>query len=149
MNSDEKLVLLVDDNEDDVFFTKRAFVKSNIANRVAVAKDGEEALDFLFARGSYSGRDLTDMPVLTLLDLKMPRVDGLQVLKAMRAHPRTKCLPVVILTASKEETDIARSYVEGCNAYMTKPVDFSQLSRAIRELGLFWLVLNEPPLPVP
>lgn len=140
-----KIILLVDDNEHDVFLTQRALKKSNIANEVVVAWDGQEALDYLFGQGKYAGRDLTQMPVLTLLDIKMPKVDGFEVLKQMRSNPRTRLLSVVCLTASKEERDIFKGYTEGCNAYVTKPVDFDQFAEAVKQLGLFWLVLNEPP----
>jgi two-component system, response regulator len=140
-----KTILLVDDNQDDVFLTLRALKKSNIANEVIVAKDGVEALDYLFGTGEHSGRDLRQMPVVTLLDLNMPRMNGHQVLKKIRGNPLTRLLPVVILTASKEETDIFKSYELGSNAYIRKPVDFIQFAEAIKQLGLFWLVLNEPP----
>ncbi len=110
-----------------------------------MAGDGEGALDYLFSRGKFAGRDLDETPVLTLLDLKMPRMDGLEVLRQMRACPRTRYLPVVILTASREDGDRIQSYAEGCNAYVTKPVDFDQFAEDVRQLGLFWLVLNEPP----
>lgn len=143
----EKVILLVDDNEHDVFLTQRAFNKSNIANELVIAHDGQEALDYLFGKGQYSERDLSQMPVVTLLDIKMPRVDGFEVLKQVRANPRTKYLPVVMLTTSKEEIDIIKGYAEGCNAYVTKPVGFDQFADAIKQLGLFWLVLNEPPRP--
>jgi two-component system response regulator len=141
----DKIILLVDDNENDVFLTQRALKRSNIANQVVVENDGQGALDYLFGKGKYSGRDLGRMPVVTLLDLKMPRVDGFEVLKQMRANPKTRHLPVVILTASKEDIDIVKGYTEGCNAYVTKPVDFDQFAEAVKQLGLFWLVLNEPP----
>jgi two-component system, response regulator len=140
-----KTILLVDDNENDVFLTQRALKKNNIANEVVVASDGQEALDYLYGNGKYAGRDLTQMPVVTLLDLKMPRVDGFEVLKQVRANSKTKHLPIVILTASKEDIDIVKGYTQGCNAYVTKPVDFDQFAEAVRQLGLFWLVLNEPP----
>ena len=140
-----KIILLVDDSENDVFLTQRAIKKNNIANQIIVASDGQEALDYLFGQGRYTGRDLSQMPVVTLLDLKMPRIDGFEVLKQIRAHPQTRHLPVVILTSSKEDIDIAKGYIEGCNAYVVKPVDFDQFADAIRQLGLFWLVLNEAP----
>jgi two-component system, response regulator len=141
----DKTILLVDDNEHDVFLTQRALKKNRISNQVVVANDGQEALDYLFGQGKYDGRDLSQMPVITLLDLKMPRVDGFEVLKRIRANPHTQHLPVVILTASKEDVDIVKGYNGGCNAYVVKPVDFEQFAEAIRQLGLFWLVLNEPP----
>lgn len=141
-----KTILLVDDNENDVILTQRALKKNNIANNVVVAYDGEEALDYLFCRGKYINRDVNcDIPVVTLLDLKMPKVHGLEVLKQIRENPTTKNLPVVILTSSKEDIDIIESYNLGCNAYVRKPVDFNQFTEAIKQLGLFWLVLNEPP----
>jgi two-component system, response regulator len=140
-----KTILLVDDNEHDVFLTQRALKKSNIANQVVVANDGQEALDYLFGTGKYAERDLSQMPVVTLLDLKMPRVDGFEVLKQIRANASTRNLPVVILTASREDIDIVKSYTQGCNAYVTKPVDFDQFADAVKQLGLFWLLLNEPP----
>jgi two-component system, response regulator len=141
----DKIILLVDDNENDVFLTQRALKRSNIVNQVIVENDGQAALDYLFGSGKYSGRDVSQMPIVTLLDLKMPRVDGFEVLRQVRANPKTKHLPVVILTASKEDIDIVKGYTEGCNAYVTKPVDFDQFAEAVKQLGLFWLVLNEPP----
>jgi two-component system response regulator len=140
-----KMILLVDDNPDDVFLTLRALKRNNIANEVVVASDGVEAIEYLFGTGKYSGRDLKNMPVVTLLDLKMPKMDGLEVLKLMRINEITKLLPVVVLTASREDSDIIKSYRMGCNAYVHKPVDFEQFAEAIRRLGLFWLLLNEPP----
>jgi two-component system, response regulator len=143
-----KIILLVDDNKNDVLLAQRALKKSNLANDVVVANDGEEALDYLFCRGKYAGSDANcDLPVVTLLDLKMPKVDGLEVLKQIRNNPRTKNLPVIILTSSREETDIIQSYNLGCNAYVRKPVEFNQFVEAVKQLGLFWLVLNEPPIP--
>jgi two-component system, response regulator len=141
----DKAILLVDDSEHDIFLTQRALKKSNIANELVIAHDGEEALDYLFGKGKYAGRDLSQMPVVTLLDIKMPRLDGFEVLKQIRANAGTRYLPVVILTASKEDVDIVKSYSEGCNAYVTKPVGFDQFAEAIHQLGLFWMVLNEPP----
>ena len=141
----EKVVLLVEDNADDVDLTLRAFKKNNLANEVVVAADGVEALDYLFGTGAYAGRDLSDMPQLILLDLKLPRVDGLEVLRRIRADDRTRFLPVVILTTSKEEPDMVQSYNLGANSYIRKPVDFSEFSEAARQLGLYWLVLNETP----
>ena len=141
----DKIILLVDDNENDVFLAQRTLKKSNIANDVVVVGDGQEALDYLFGKGKYTGRDLTQMPVVTLLDLKMPKVDGFEVLRQIRANPQIRLLPVVCLTSSKLEIDIIKGYNEGCNAYVTKPVDFDQFAEAVKQLGLFWLVLNEPP----
>ncbi|MBI2852507.1 MAG: response regulator [Chloroflexi bacterium] len=141
----EKTILLVDDNEHDVFLIQRALKKSNMVAQVVVAWDGDEALDYLFGTGKYAGRNLNDTPELTLLDLKMPRVNGFEVLKRVRADLRTKYLPVVILTASKEEVDIANSYAMGANAYVGKPVDFDEFAEAVYRLGLFWLDINESP----
>jgi two-component system response regulator len=142
-----KCILLVDDSKNDVLLAQRALSKSNIANDVVVAGDGEEALDYLFCRGKYAARDVScDPPVVILLDLKMPKMDGLEVLKQIRQNPKTKSLPVVILTCSREETDVIQSYNLGCNAYVRKPVDFVQFVEAVKQLGLFWLVLNEPPI---
>jgi len=139
----EKPILLAEDNPDDVVLTLRAFRKNNIMNEVVVAHDGIEALDYLFATGDYAGRDTSVMPQIILLDLKMPKLGGLEVLKRLRADPRTKLLPVIILTSSKEEQDVLTGYELGANSYIRKPVDFAQFSEAIRQLGLYWLVLNE------
>jgi two-component system response regulator len=138
-------ILLVEDNPDDVDLTLRAFQKNNIANEVVVARDGVEALDYLFARGSHADRDPARSPSVVLLDLKLPRIDGLEVLGQIRADERTKLLPVVILTSSKEEQDLIRGYALGANSYIRKPVDFAQFMEAVRQLGLYWLVLNEGP----
>lgn len=138
-------ILLVEDNPDDVALTLRAFKKSNILNEVIVAQDGAEALNYLFATGDYAGRDTGVMPHLILLDLKLPKMDGMEVLRRMRADARTRLLPVVILTSSKEEQDVIDGYNLGCNSYIRKPVDFAQFSEAIRQLGLYWLILNETP----
>ena len=143
MNS--RLILLIDDNPSDVELTKRALEKRHINNQLLVAEDGKEALDYLFAEGVHAGRDVTDLPTLVLLDLKLPKLDGLQVLRRIRADPRTKRLPVVILTSSSEEQDLAAGYDLGANSYIRKPVDFAQFAEAIEYLGLYWLVLNEPP----
>lgn len=142
---DNRTILLVEDNPDDVELTLRAFRKNNIANEVIVARDGEEALDYLFAQGKYRGRDLNDMPAVVLLDLKLPKFDGIEVLRRIRAEERTKLLPVVILTSSKEEQDLLNGYKFGCNSYVRKPVDFTRFLEAARQLGLYWLVLNEAP----
>jgi two-component system response regulator len=141
----EKVILLVEDNPDDEALTLRAFKKNNISNEVIVAHDGAEALDYLFGRGVYSGRDTTVTPAVTLLDLKLPKVDGLEVLKQVRADDRTKLIPVVILTSSKEEQDLVNGYRLGANSYIRKPVNFGQFLEAVRQLGLYWLVLNEGP----
>jgi len=143
MNS--KIILLVEDNPSDVALTQRALTKSHVANELVVAEDGQEALDYLFGTGVHLGRDVTETPALILLDLKLPRVDGLQVLRQIRADERTRRLPVVILTSSKEEQDVAQSYDLGANSYIRKPVDFTQFVEAIQHMGLYWLVMNEPP----
>lgn len=139
------MILLVEDNPDDEALTLRAFKKSNILNEVVVARDGVEALDFLFATGTYCDRDPNIMPQIVLLDIKLPKIDGLEVLRRLRADERTQMLPVIILTSSKEEQDLINGYKFGCNSYIRKPVDFSQFSESIRQLGLYWLVLNEIP----
>jgi two-component system response regulator len=138
-------ILLVEDNPDDVELTLRAFQKNNIANEVMVARDGVEALDYLFARGAHADRDPARSPSVVLLDLKLPRIDGLEVLGQIRRDERTKLLPVVILTSSKEEQDLIKGYALGANSYIRKPVDFAQFMEAVRQLGLYWLVLNESP----
>ncbi len=142
----EKIILLVEDNPNDEELTLRALRKSNIANTVIVVRDGPEALDFLFARGAYAQRDLTQAPQLVLLDLQLPKIGGLDVLKALRADDRTSCLPIVMLTSSREEQDMLRSYKLGANSYIQKPVDFTQFTEAVRQLGLYWLVLNQTPV---
>lgn len=139
----EKTILLVEDNPDDELLTLLAIKDNNIVNEVIVAHDGEEALDYLFGNGKYKERDLNLMPQVILLDLKLPKVDGLGVLKQIRLNPLTRLLPVVILTSSKEERDIINSYHLGANSYIRKPVDFEQFSDSIKQLGLYWLVLNE------
>jgi two-component system response regulator len=140
-----KTILLVEDNPDDEALTIRALKKNNIQNEVILTRNGVEALDYLFGTGAHSGRDLSVMPTLILLDLKLPKIDGLEVLRRIRADERTKLLSVVILTSSKEEKDLVEGYSLGANSYIRKPVDFSQFAEAIRELGLYWLVLNETP----
>ena len=140
-----KMILLVEDNPDDEALTMRALSKNNIGNELVVARDGAEALDFLFCTGAYAGRDPRDAPQVVLLDLKLPKVDGLEVLRRIRANERTRLLPVVILTSSKEEQDLITSYSLGANSYVRKPVDFNQFVEAVRQLGLYWLVLNEIP----
>jgi two-component system response regulator len=141
----EKVILLVEDNPDDEELTLRALKKNNIQNDVVVARDGAEALDYLFGTGAYTGRDLRIMPAVTLLDLKLPKVDGLEVLRRLRTDERTQLLPVVILTSSKEEQDLLTGYKLGANSYIRKPVDFLQFNEAVRNLGLYWLLLNESP----
>jgi len=139
------MILLVEDNPDDEALTLRALRKNNIKNEVQVAHDGVEALDFLFATGQYSGRNVADVPELILLDLKLPRVDGLEVLRRIREAEQTRLLPVVVLTTSNEDQDRLRSYDLGANSYVRKPVDFQQFIGAVGQLGLYWLILNEKP----
>jgi two-component system response regulator len=139
-----KIILLVEDNADDEKLTLRALKKNNILNEVVVARNGVEALDYLFGTGTYAGRNLSVMPQVVLLDLKLPKLDGMEVLRRVRADDRTKFLPVVILTSSNEEIDRINGYCLGANSYVRKPVDFNQFSDAARQLGLYWLVLNEP-----
>lgn len=145
MSDTHKIILLVEDNPDDEALTLRALKKNNIYNEVIVAHDGVEALDYLFGTGQYTGRDIVDQPQLILLDLKLPKIDGLEVLRRLRDNNQTKTLPVVILTTSNEERDILSSYTLGANSYIRKPVDFEQFMEAVRQLGLYWLVLNTPP----
>jgi len=142
---ENKVILLVEDNPDDVMLTLRAFKKNNILNEVIVVRDGEEALQWLFCEGKYSERAATVSPSLILLDLKLPKIGGLDVLKRMRADDRTKLLPVVILTSSKEDQDLCKGYTYGANSYVRKPVDFDEFIEAVRQLGLYWLMINEPP----
>jgi two-component system response regulator len=138
-------ILLVEDNPDDEVLTLRAFRKNNISNEIVVARDGVEALDYLFATGDHAGRDRADTPQVVLLDLKLPKLSGLDVLRRMRAEPITKLLPVIILTTSSEESDVLSGYELGANSYIRKPVDFTQFVESVRQLGLYWLVLNQPP----
>ncbi len=140
-------ILLVEDNTKDIKLTLQALQDENLSNHIEVARDGEEALEFIFCRGPYSGRRFDRPPRLVLLDLKLPKVDGLEVLKTMKGDPRTKAIPVVILTASKEEQDLVEGYKLGANAYIQKPVDFDQFRQIVKQLGLFWLVVNQPPPP--
>ena len=141
----ERTILLVEDNPDDEALTLRAFAKNQITNPVAIARDGVEALDYLFATGAHAGRDAAERPAVVLLDLKLPKLDGIDVLKRIRADERTRLLPVVILTSSREEQDIIDGYRFGCNSYVRKPVDFDRFLEAARQLGLYWLLLNEAP----
>jgi CheY-like chemotaxis protein len=141
----KKVILLIEDNPDDQELTLHAFKANNISNEVVVARDGVEALDYLFCSGAYAGRDARIGPAVTLLDLNMPKIDGLEVLKRIRSDPRTKLLPVVVLTSSKEDQDLIRSYGLGANSYIRKPVDFTQFNEAVRQLGMYWLLINEPP----
>ena len=138
-------ILLVEDNPDDVELTLRALKNQNVSNHIEVVRDGAEALDFIFCTGKYEHRSIENTPRLILLDLKLPKVDGLGVLEKIKSDPRTKAIPVVILTSSREERDIVESYKLGVNSYITKPVDFEQFSESVRQLGLYWLLLNEPP----
>jgi CheY-like chemotaxis protein len=140
-----KIILLVEDNLSDINLTKRALEKAHITNELVITEDGEDALDYLFGTGNYAGRDPHQMPALVLLDIKLPGIDGIEVLKRVRESPITHRQPIVILTSSKEERDIASSYDLGANSYIRKPVDFNQFAEAIHHLGLYWLVLNEAP----
>ncbi|MBA2443322.1 MAG: response regulator [Rubrobacter sp.] len=141
----KKVILLVEDNPDDEALAVRALQKSNVANEIVVARDGVEALEYLFAMGAYAGRDTSVMPQVVLLDLKLPRVDGLEVLRHLRADRRTRLLPVVLMTSSREEQDLIDGYGLGANSFIRKPVDFNQFSQAVQQLKLYWLVLNESP----
>jgi CheY-like chemotaxis protein len=141
----KKVILLVEDNPDDEMLTLRAMKKNNIANEIIVTRDGAEAVDYIFRKGKYAERDLDESPQVILLDLNLPKIGGLDVLKRIRSDERTTLYPVVILTSSKEERDLVESYRLGANSYIRKPVDFNQFSEAIRQLGLYWLVLNEVP----
>lgn len=141
----QQAILLVEDNPNDEALTLRAFKQNNIQNPVVVARDGAEALDYLFSTGAYAGRDKRDVPHLIILDLKLPKVDGLEVLRKLRADEALRAIPVVILTSSKEEQDIMSAYDLGTNAYVQKPVDFTKFSEAVKHLGMFWLLLNEAP----
>jgi two-component system response regulator len=143
-----KVILLVEDNASDEKLTLVAFKKCGVANEVVVVRDGVDALDYLFGTGKHAGRDTSLLPTVVLLDLKLPRIGGLEVLHKIRTSERTKVLPVIVLTSSKEDDDVMRSYELGANAYVRKPVDFSEFAGAAKALGLFWLLLNEPP-PVP
>jgi two-component system response regulator len=141
---EEKIILLVEDNPDDVELTIRALKKNNISNRMVVAKDGVEALDYLLGTGVHAGRNVKELPIVILLDLKLPKIDGLEVLKRIRQNELTRLLPVVILTSSAEEKDKINGYKLGANSYVCKPVDFAQFTEAIKTLGLYWLIWNEP-----
>jgi CheY-like chemotaxis protein len=139
----QKTILLVEDNADDEELTMRALKKNNVTNNLVVARDGVEALDFLSGTGAYAGRDTALLPGLVLLDLKLPKIDGLEVLRRIRADPRTRRMPVTVLTSSREEQDLIKSYDLGANSYIRKPVQFDQFTEAVRQLGLYWLILNE------
>lgn len=145
MSAKDKIILLVEDNPDDEALAIRALKRNHISNTIVVAHDGVEALDFLFGVGIHNGRDISIKPTVILLDLKLPRIDGIEVLRRLREDDRTKLLPVVVLTTSSEEQDMLDSYSLGCNSYIRKPVDFIQFSDAIRQLGMYWLLMNEPP----
>ena len=140
----EKMILLVEDNPDDEELTTRALRHARIANEIVVARDGAEALEFLFGEGAYAGRDVARMPAVILLDLKLPKLSGLDVLHRLRADPRTKLIPTVVLTSSSEDEDMLKSYQFGANSYVRKPVDFGQFATAVSQLGVYWLLLNEP-----
>jgi CheY-like chemotaxis protein len=142
-------VLLVEDNPEDLELALRSLRKAKVANHIQVARDGVEALDFIFCEGPYSARKITDAPRVVLLDLKLPKIDGLEVLRRVKSDPRTKVIPVVVLTSSKEQSDIIESYGLGVNSYIVKPVDFEKFSEAVSHLGLYWLLFNEPPKIVP
>ena len=139
----EKVILLIEDNPDDEALTTRALRRSNIVNDIIVAHNGAEGLDYLFARGAYTGRNTNELPALVLLDLKLPKIDGLEVLRRIRSDDRTRLLPVVMLTSSSEEKDIIESYHLGANSYVRKPVEFEQFAESVRQLGLYWLLINE------
>jgi CheY-like chemotaxis protein len=141
----EKMILLVEDNPDDEELTTRALRQAKIANEIVVARDGSEALDFMFGQGKYEGRDLATMPAVILLDLKLPKLSGLEVLQRLRADARTKVVPVVVLTSSSEDEDMLRSYRFGANSYVRKPVEFGSFANAVAQLGLYWILLNQPP----
>jgi two-component system response regulator len=141
----EKMILLVEDNPNDEELTLRALRKANIANEVAIARDGQEALDFLFGAGKYAGREPPTMPAVVLLDLKLPKLDGIDVLQRIRADPRTKFIPVVVLTSSSEDEDMVRSYQSGANSYVRKPIEFSAFANAVTQLGMYWVLINQIP----
>ncbi len=141
----DKLILLVEDNPDDEELTLRALKHAKLANEIAIARDGREALDFLFGKGQYANRDVSRMPTVILLDLKLPKLGGLEVLEALRGDPRTQLIPVVVLTSSSEDEDMLRSYKLGANSYVRKPVEFGSFANAVSQLGLYWMLLNQPP----
>ena len=141
----DKVILLVEDNPNDEELTLRALRRSSIKNEVVVARDGAEALDYLFGTGAHAGRDTTELPTVTLLDIRLPKVDGLEVLRRVRADERTRLLPVVLLTSSKEDRDLVEGYASGANSFVRKPIEFSEFAEAVRQLGLYWLLWNEPP----
>ena len=145
MSENQVEILLVEDNPNDVELTLHAFKAHNLANRIEVVRDGAEALEFVFCTGAYAYRRIEDGPKVVLLDLKLPKVDGLEVLRRVKSDPRTRAIPVVVLTSSREERDIVESYELGVNSYIVKPVNFEQFTEAVRSLGLYWLLLNQPP----
>ena len=147
MNNGAKMILLIEDNEHDEQLVLRALRKSNIANHTVVARDGAEGLDYLFATGKYAGRDSAELPTVVLLDIKLPKIDGLEVLRRVRADERTKLLPIILLTSSKEQNDRLVGYSNGANSFVRKPIEAAEFTEAIRQLGLYWLLLNEPPPP--
>ncbi len=147
MTEKDPQILLVEDDPKDVKLTLHALKVENLANTIHVARDGEEALDFLFCRGEFAGRSFDHPPRLVLLDLKLPKVNGLEILHEVKGDPRTQAIPVVVLTSSREESDLMKSYKLGANAYIQKPLDFDAFRQAVKQLGLFWLVVNEPPPP--
>jgi len=146
MNSEELDILLVEDNQDDMDLALHALRREKLANHIFVARDGEEALDFLFCRGTFADRSFDHPPKLVLLDLKLPKVDGMEVLKQLKGDPRTKTIPVVMLTSSKEERDLVSSYSLGANSFIQKPVDFTQFRETVKTLGMYWLLINQPPV---
>ena len=145
MNDPDKVILLVEDNPDDEALTLRALKQSKLANEIVITRDGNEALEFLFAAGKYEGRDVSHTPAVILLDLKLPKLSGLEVLQQLRADPRTRLIPVVVLTSSSEDEDMMRSYELGANSYVRKPVVFGRFADAVSQLGLYWMLLNQPP----
>jgi two-component system, response regulator len=145
MSVSDKLILLVEDNPDDEELTLRALKQAKLANEIAIARDGREALDFLFGEGQYANRDVSRMPTVILLDLKLPKLGGLEVLEVLRGDPRTQLIPVVVLTSSSEDEDMLRSYKLGANSYVRKPVEFGSFANAVSQLGLYWMLLNQPP----
>ena len=146
MNSDELDILLVEDNQDDMDLALHALRREKLANNIFIARDGEEALDFIFCRGAFTHRSFERPPKLVLLDLKLPKIDGMEVLKQIKSDARTKTIPVVIMTSSKEERDLAAGYNLGANSYIQKPVDFEQFRETVKSVGLYWLIINQPPV---